>query len=306
MRWMDDLEVRERFRRNEPPGDYSPRRLVMTRNLDSAGREMLPLELSDAEFAERFGNEEACVAFLLRVRWPGGFQCPRCDAVGYFRRLDLKRFLCLRCRRKTSVTAGTILHRTRKPLTVWFRAAFLMVQRGASARALQISLRLTYKVAWSWTHKLHELMKLETRLPEATPPCPPARARSAQAIRLWGITHGQFAWEADRGQELSSCCGRLDKSDWSEPSPPGALLVKARTLMFRTHSGSVSDKHLASYVAETSFRMNHVALGPGPAAEVLLGRYARIGPNDYASIRGARHRRPPVDFRPAPLRETVS
>ncbi len=296
MSWLDDPEVRERFRRNEPPGDYSPRRVVMTQLRDGSGREILPPVLPDAEFKKRFGTEEACVDFLLQSRWPTGLECPWCHARGSFRRLDLKRFLCLACRKKTSVTAGTILHRTRKPLTAWFRAAFLVVQRGASARLLQASVGLTYKVAWCWVHKLHELMKLETRLPEPSPPCPPSRGKSAQARRQWESTHGGFAWEADRGREVASCCARLDKADWTEPSPPGALLVTARTLLFRAHSGSVSEKHLPSYLAETAFRVNHRALRPGEAAEVLLGRYARVGPHDYASIRGPRERRAPIVF----------
>jgi hypothetical protein len=170
-----------------------------------------------------------------------------------------------------------------------------MVQGGGSARALQSGVGLTYKVAWSWTHKLHELMKLETRLPEATPPCPPARSKSPQAKRQWEIAHGRFVWMAGRDQELA-CCARLDKTDWSEPTPPGTLLVMARTLLFRAHSGSVSDKHLPSYLAETSFRLNHRTAQPGEAAEVLLGRYAQVGPHDYASIRGPRERRAPMVF----------
>ena len=148
-------------------------------------------------------------------------------------------------------------------------------------------------------------MKLETRLPEPTPQCPASRAKSPQALRLWAVTHGRFGWEGDRGQELSSCCARLDKTDWSEPAQPGALLMTARTLMFRAHSGSVSDKHLSSYVAETAFRLNYRSVSPGQAAETLLGRYAEVGPHGYAAIRGPRPRQPPVVFRPTPLPESV-
>src|SRR3990170_6797373 len=33
---------------------------------------------SFTEFDRFFADEEACRQFLRRVRWPGGFECPRC------------------------------------------------------------------------------------------------------------------------------------------------------------------------------------------------------------------------------------
>ena len=67
------------------------------------------------EFDERFGSEEACRAYLARLRWPEGFRCPACGHPHGWpnRRHDLQ---CARCGRQTSPTAGTILEGTRKPL----------------------------------------------------------------------------------------------------------------------------------------------------------------------------------------------
>jgi len=59
------------------------------------------------------------------------------------------------------VTAGTIFHRTRKPLTMWFRAIWWVTSQktGASALGLQRILGLgSYKTAWSWLHKLRRAM----------------------------------------------------------------------------------------------------------------------------------------------------
>jgi tRNA(Ile2) C34 agmatinyltransferase TiaS len=30
------------------------------------------------EFGERFGTEAACREYLMRLRWPDGFRCPKC------------------------------------------------------------------------------------------------------------------------------------------------------------------------------------------------------------------------------------
>jgi len=64
------------------------------------------------------------------------------------------------CGRQTSTTAGPALHRTKRPLTVWFWAAHLMSthSNGMSARQLQDQLGLTYRTAWLLTQKLRRSM----------------------------------------------------------------------------------------------------------------------------------------------------
>jgi hypothetical protein len=39
----------------------------------------------------------------------------------------LRRWQCAACRYQVSLTAGTILHNTKTPLTVWFWATYLTV-----------------------------------------------------------------------------------------------------------------------------------------------------------------------------------
>src|SRR5947209_9360993 len=59
------------------------------------------------EFDVRFRSEEACREYLLQLRWPDGFRCPRCgDRESSPVRTVLLR--CRGCRYQTSVTAGTI------------------------------------------------------------------------------------------------------------------------------------------------------------------------------------------------------
>jgi hypothetical protein len=62
-----------------------------------------------------------------------------------------------KCGTQTSVTAGTVLHGTRKPLQVWFRAMWHITGQkyGANALGLQRVLNLgSYHTAWQWLHKL--------------------------------------------------------------------------------------------------------------------------------------------------------
>ena len=66
------------------------------------------------------------------------------------------------------MTAGTILHSTRTPLTVWFWATYLMVtdKRGISALLFQKQLGLSrYETAWMLLHKLRRAMVNAAREP---------------------------------------------------------------------------------------------------------------------------------------------
>ena len=65
-----------------------------------------------AEFEARFNTEEACAAYLARLRWPSGFQCPGCGSAKAWP-LRTGRWQCAGCGRQTSVTAGTIFQDTR-------------------------------------------------------------------------------------------------------------------------------------------------------------------------------------------------
>ena len=80
-----------------------------------------------SQFQETFPDEASCAAFLLERRWSKGFVCPGC---GEQRAAALKSrphtYECLDCGRQTSATAGTVMHRSKLPLTTWFWAAHLM------------------------------------------------------------------------------------------------------------------------------------------------------------------------------------
>jgi hypothetical protein len=91
------------------------------------------------EFQSEFATEEACQQYLAACRWPDGFVCPRCGNRRVYELAKLRRWQCTGCRHQVSLTAETILHNTKTPLTTWFWAAYLMTtdKRGVSALLLQ-------------------------------------------------------------------------------------------------------------------------------------------------------------------------
>ena len=102
------------------------------------------------EFRTRFNTEDTCRAELFRLRYPNGFVCPKCGCTEYYSVRGRNTFQCRACRHQTSITAGTVMHRTHLPLTVWFWAIYLCAtdKRGISAVQLSRTLGICYESAW--------------------------------------------------------------------------------------------------------------------------------------------------------------
>ena len=152
------------------------------------------------EFEARFPDEAACARWLFERRWPDGFRCPG-PGCGHDKGWELDRGLllveCARCHRQTSVTAGTVLHRSHLPLKLWFLAAWLAAthRNGISARQLWLQLGLgSYKTAWLLLRKLRRAMVDPGREPlaglvEVDETSLPFRAKDAPAARKPGRSH---------------------------------------------------------------------------------------------------------------------
>ena len=113
------------------------------------------------EFQAKFGSVEACRQYLASCRWPEGFACLRCGNRRAYELARQRRWQCAACGHQVSLTAKTILHNTKTPLTAWFWAAYLMTtdKRGVSALLLQRQLGLQrYETAWMILHKLRRAM----------------------------------------------------------------------------------------------------------------------------------------------------
>lgn len=113
-----------------------------------------------AQFRSWFPTDADCADYLDWLRWPDGFVCPCCSSIGDWADLvGIHR--CSGCGRRFSATSGTIFHRTRTPLTVWFEAAWLMTvsKQGISALNLQRTTGLgSYQSAWTMLQKFRTVM----------------------------------------------------------------------------------------------------------------------------------------------------
>lgn len=120
------------------------------------------------EFQEQFATEAACLDYLAASRWPEGFVCPGCGGRSAWVLERRHLWQCSECALQTSVTAGTVMHKTRTPLRMWFWAAYLVATHhpGISAKQLQRQLGLSrYETAWLILQKLRRAMVAPEREP---------------------------------------------------------------------------------------------------------------------------------------------
>jgi transposase-like protein len=120
-----------------------------------------PIErMSLFEFQERFADEAACLAFMVQTRWPQGFVCPRCACAKGYWIATRRAFECSACGHQASVTANTVMHRSKLPLRTWFWAIYLCAtdKRGLSAKALQSRVGISYPTAWFVLHRIRSAM----------------------------------------------------------------------------------------------------------------------------------------------------
>jgi hypothetical protein len=122
-----------------------------------------------SEFQSHFPDEAACVRYLFAARWPDGFACPACGhGKGWQLQTKAWTWECAARGQQTSVTAGTIMHHSKLPLTVWFWAAYLMATHSNGISALQLQRQLglgSYKSAWLLCAKLRRSMVAPGRSP---------------------------------------------------------------------------------------------------------------------------------------------
>src|SRR5437773_9858282 len=97
-------------------------------------------------FDRQFPTDESCKAYVVKMRWPKGVICPRCNATERVYALAARPFHWI-CKNtdcggrngyRFSVITQTIFQDTKKPLKLWFKVGYLMLVGKKGISALQI------------------------------------------------------------------------------------------------------------------------------------------------------------------------
>ena len=120
-------------------------------------------DLTLLDFQDRFPDEQSCLEYLIRMRWPNGWKCPN-GCTGKIDRVKKRAgfvFECRACGAQGYPAAGTIFNKSRLSLRKWFWAIFLMAtaRQGVSALYLQKQLGIgSYRAAWLMGQKIRHAM----------------------------------------------------------------------------------------------------------------------------------------------------
>ena len=121
-----------------------------------------------------FTNEEQARLAYEAVRWPDGPVCPHCGSSdpdrihagkGKVARPGI--YYCADCNGQFTVTVGTVMERSKIPLSKWLMAMHLLAssKKGMSSHQLHRMLGVTYKSAWFMAHRIREAMKDDAPTP---------------------------------------------------------------------------------------------------------------------------------------------
>jgi len=127
------------------------------------GRPEFPKTLR--EFRQQFSSDAICLEYLAQSRWPSGFVCPKCGGREHWVIKEPFGYECSGCGRRTSPTAGTVLHRSHVGIQEWFWAAYLVATHtpGFSAKQLERQIGCAYRTAWFMLHRLRRAMVSDAR-----------------------------------------------------------------------------------------------------------------------------------------------
>ena len=127
--------------------------------------------ISVVELFRVFPNEDACYRRIEEARWGGNHGwdpadvrvhpvCPHCGGMDNIRAEKNRAHYYWHkdCRKRFTVTTGTCMHATKRPLQDWIYAIYsvLTARKGVSAMQLSKELGVQYRTAWHMLHRIRE------------------------------------------------------------------------------------------------------------------------------------------------------
>jgi transposase-like protein len=113
-----------------------------------------------------FGDDEQkCRDYLAKERWGGKPICVHCGHEKSYTYSDGRTYKCAKCRKKYTVTMGTIFEKSQLPLSTWFAAIYLCTahKKGISSLQLAKDLGVTQKTSWYMAMRIKEMAKVKDR-----------------------------------------------------------------------------------------------------------------------------------------------
>lgn len=160
-----------------------------------------PFPTGIIEFSQMFTTERACEQYLFAMHFPEGFRCPKCGSTKFYEYEGLRVVQCP-SHHHVSMTADTVMHRSRQPLLAWFWAAYFISTHTPGISAVQFQKHLQihlYETAFMLLHKVRSALVSPDRDP------------------LHGVVEMDETYITNKGQEKVIIIGAVEVRDRPKP-----------------------------------------------------------------------------------------
>ena len=115
-----------------------------------------------SKFKNIIPDDESALELLSGIKWKDGFTCSKCGSKNYCKGKSPLSRRCTRCKKEESVTAHTIFHRCKIPISDAMEIAFLVCNVAAiSSYELSRQLEMRHMTCYSFQKKVIDCLNGE-------------------------------------------------------------------------------------------------------------------------------------------------
>ena len=123
--------------------------------------------LNSIKFTLRFYRDEACYKYLSDIKWENGYQCKKCNHIGYCAGVKPHSRRCVKCGYDESPTSGTMFDKCKIPINIAFHIIFRLStkKKGMSSLELANEFEQRQKTCWEFKWKIQQAMQSSLNYP---------------------------------------------------------------------------------------------------------------------------------------------
>lgn len=108
-----------------------------------------------------FTDADNCLNFMIKMRWPDGPTCPRCESKEANFIKTRRLWICKGCKKNFTVKQGTVMEDSPIGLDKWLAAIWIIAndKNGISSYEIHRGLGITQKSAWFLLHRIRLAMQ---------------------------------------------------------------------------------------------------------------------------------------------------
>lgn len=134
---------------------------VLQNDFEKVSRDrIMSTEVDFEEFSRIYPDADSCYRLLAELKWKQGYKCHKCGNDHSFSGRTPYSRKCTKCSHEESVTAFTLLHNIRIPITKGFYLIFLVYSSNGkiSSHKLAEILAIRQSTCWQYSHRIKKLL----------------------------------------------------------------------------------------------------------------------------------------------------